>query len=159
MSALNIKTYPTEVLRLSCAPVERLSSRERDLLSEMFLIMRRAQGIGLAAPQVGVSQRLIVADIGQGPLKLANPKIISIEGRDVMEEGCLSVPNATVKVARPYQVVVQGINEQGKVIKLKAKGLLARVLLHEIDHLNGRLIIDYMNLFSKIKYNIWLKKS
>jgi peptide deformylase len=105
-------------------------------------------GIGLAATQVGVLKRLIIVDIGEvddeeyEPLVLFNPEILSSEGEIVAEEGCLSIPDVTADVKRPERIVVEGINAQRQPIRIEANGLLARVLLHEIDHLNGVLFID-----------------
>ena len=158
MKILEIKKYPDKILREVCLPVKQIGERERRLFEEMFLTMRRASGIGLAAPQVGVNQRLIVADIGEGPLRLANPELIETKGTDIMEEGCLSVPGALVKVKRPYEVIVKGLNERGDSVEIKAKGLLARVLMHEIDHLDSKLIIDYMNFLQRLKYNLGNKR-
>jgi peptide deformylase len=105
-------------------------------------------GIGLAATQVGVLKRLIIVDIGEDddetyePLVLFNPEILSSEGEVVADEGCLSIPNVTAEVKRPEKIVVEGINVQSESIRIEADGLLARVLLHEVDHLNGVLFID-----------------
>ena len=86
--------------------------------------------------------------------KLANPRILKVNGSGRMEEGCLSVPGALVKVKRPSEAVVCGLNEDGEMVEIKANGLLARVILHEIDHLNGKLIIDYMNFLERLKYKV-----
>ena len=120
----------------------------------MVYTMQYFGGIGLAAPQVGIPSRLIIAGVGNRIVKLANPQIIETKGRDKMAEGCLSIPNIRVEVKRPYEVVIEGINEKGKLTQIKAKGLLARVLQHEIDHLNGKLIIDYMGIFGKLKLKL-----
>jgi len=154
MDPLIIKTYPENVLRTKSKDIIEVTEREKTLFEKMLYTMRQVSGIGLAAPQVGINQRIIVIDIGQGPIKLANPEIIKAKGADVMEEGCLSVPGALVDVRRPSEVIVKALNEQGKIIEIKADGLLARVLLHEIDHLNGKLIIDYMNFLKKLKFKL-----
>ena len=124
--------------------------------------MRHFAGIGLAAPQIGISKKLIVADIGDGPVMLANPKILKTKGAGKMEEGCLSIPGINVIIKRAEEVIVNGLNEKGKVIELKAQGLLARVLQHEIDHLNGRLIIDliidYLSLLEKFRLRLQMKR-
>ena len=112
--------------------------------------MRHFAGIGLAAPQIGISKSLIVVDIGEGPIKLANPVVLNAKGSDKMEEGCLSIPGVGVVIGRPNKIVVSGLNEKGEVVEVEAQGLLARVLQHEIDHLKGRLIIDYMGLLEKL---------
>ncbi|MFH1046201.1 MAG: peptide deformylase [Candidatus Omnitrophota bacterium] len=159
MAILPIKQYPDFVLRQECAAVEEILGAELALFEDMLATMHGAQGIGLAAPQVGVNRKIIVVDIGEGPLKLANPKIIkSNKTKEVMGEGCLSVPNTVVDVARPSEIIIVGLDEKGKTVELKAKGLLARVIMHEIDHINGRLIVDYMNFFKKIDYKLKSRK-
>ena len=154
MQKLQIFHYPENILRGKCQSVFEITPAEKELFERMLYTMKHASGIGLAAPQVGIKKNIIVADIGEGVIKLANPQIIKVKGTDKLEEGCLSVPKATVKVVRPYEIVLKGINEQGQEIELEAKGLLARVLLHEIDHLNGKLIVDYMNFLEKIRYKL-----
>jgi len=156
---LEIKKYSDKVLRKKSHRVKKITERELRLFEDMLSTMRNASGVGLAAPQIGINENLCVIDIGDGPIKLANPEIIKVKGKDTMEEGCLSVPDTLVKIIRPYEVVVKAMNEQGKEIEIKAQGLLARVLLHEIDHLNGKLIIDHMNFFKKIGFKICSKKS
>lgn len=145
MKPLAIKEYPDKVLRKQCSSVEEVTEKEKQLLNKMIFTMHFFRGIGLAASQIGIAQRLIIADIGEGILQLANPKIITIKGMDSMQESCLSIPQASVNIERPYQIVVIGLNEKGEKIEHKTEGLLARVLQHEIDHLNGKLIIDYMS--------------
>ncbi|MBL7198413.1 MAG: peptide deformylase [Candidatus Omnitrophica bacterium] len=154
MELLEIKKYPNKILRKRCQPIEKIAKRELELFEKMLFTMRHFSGIGLAAPQIGILQRLIVADIGEGVIKLANPEIIKAEGIDNMEEGCLSVPDATVDIERPYEVIVKGLNEKGETAEARAKGLLARVLQYEIDHLIGKLIIDYMRFSQKIKFKL-----
>ncbi len=155
---LEIKKYPDKVLQKKCQAVEEIAEKELELFNNMLCTMRSFSGIGLAAPQIGVNQKLIVAHVGEEPLRLANPELIQIKGKDKMEEGCLSVPGTLVNIERPYEVIVKGLNEKGKVVEVKAKGLLARVLLHEIDHLKGKLIIDYMSFLQKLKFKIGSKK-
>lgn len=154
MKILDVKKYPEKILREKCQAVEKITEREIELFENMLFTMRHLSGIGLAGPQVDINQRLIVADIGEGPIKLADPQVIGIKGKDKMEEGCLSVPGALVKIERPQQLTITGLNEEGKNVEIKAKGLLARVLLHEIDHLNGKLILDYMNFLQRIKFKL-----
>lgn len=149
---LKIKRYPDKILRKESQIVEKVTAKERALFQNMLCTMRHFSGIGLAAPQIGLNQRLLVVDIGEQPIRLANPEVVKTSGKDKMEEGCLSVPEAVVNIKRAAEIVVKGLNEEGKAVELKAKGLLARALLHEIDHLNGRLIVDYMNFFRQIKF-------
>jgi peptide deformylase len=145
MTVFRIREYPDPVLRTKCLPVERITGKERDLFDQMLFIMRRFKGIGLAAPQVGISRSLIVADLGDNPICLANPVLLKIQGSETAEEGCLSIPGATVAVDRPVEVIVGGLNAKGKSVVIEARGLLARVFQHELDHLEGRLIIDYLD--------------
>ncbi|HDN86550.1 MAG: peptide deformylase [Candidatus Omnitrophota bacterium] len=151
---LDIKKYPDKILRSKCQVVEEITENEIRIFEMMVYTMQYFGGIGLAAPQVGIPSRLIIAGVGNRIVKLANPQIIETKGRDKMAEGCLSIPNIRVEVKRPYEVVIEGINEKGKLTQIKAKGLLARVLQHEIDHLNGKLIIDYMGIFGKLKLKL-----
>ena len=150
MKILEIKKYPDSILRQKCEPVEAVTSKEKRLFESMLLALRNFYGIGLAAPQIGESRRLIVADVEGKIIKLANPEIIKADGKDKMVEGCLSIPDVSVEVERPSSVIVKGLNEKGETVEIKANGLLARVLQHEIDHLNGKLIIDYLSLLQKM---------
>ena len=145
MKPLVIKTHPDKILREKCTQVEKITNKEKKLFDKMVSTMKYFYGIGLAAPQIGISKRLIVACVEERTIKLANPEIIDISGSDNVVEGCLSIPDITVDIKRPFEVVVKGLNEKGENMEIKVKGLLARVLQHEIDHLKGRLIIDYMN--------------
>lgn len=154
MEPLKIREYPDGILREKCASIERITDSEIKLFEEMLFTMRHYAGIGLAAPQIGVGKDLIVADIGKGAIKLANPEILKTGGLDKFEEGCLSIPGVAVNIERPYEIIVSGLDENNQVIEIKAKGLLARVLQHEIDHLKGRLIIDYLNLLEKFKLRL-----
>ena len=146
-----IKKYPDSVLRKKCVAIEEVGTREQELLAGMVLTMRAFAGIGLAAPQIGISRRLIVADIGDGVIKLANPEIVMVKGRDKRAEGCLSVPALEADIERSYEIIVKGLNEEGREREIKARGLLAKVLQHEIDHINGKLIIDYLSLLGKLR--------
>lgn len=150
MEPLEIKKYPDSVLRKKALEIKEITGKEVRLFEEMLFTMRHFAGIGLAAPQIGISKNLIVVDIGEGPIKLANPAVLSAQGSDKMEEGCLSMPGVVVVIDRPDKIVVSGLNEKGRIVELEAQGLLARVLQHEIDHLRGKLIIDYMSLLDKL---------
>jgi peptide deformylase len=149
MEPLIIKKYPDSILREKSLEVKEISGKEVKLFEEMIFTMRHFAGIGLAAPQIGISKSLIVADIGEGPVKLANPVVLNAQGSDELEEGCLSIPGVGVVIDRPNKIIVSGLNEKGKIVEVEAQGLLARVLQHEIDHLRGKLIIDYMSLLEK----------
>ena len=152
MSPLPIRKYPDSILRQKCVSVDEITRKETNLFEKMLFTMRYFCGIGLAAPQIGFSKKMIIAEVDNRIIKLANPQIVGMRGTDSMAEGCLSVPDVTVDIQRPDEVIVQGLDEKGKTIEIRTEGLLARVVQHEIDHLNGRLIIDYMNMVEKLKY-------
>jgi peptide deformylase len=111
----------------------------------MTALMKKCNGIGLAAPQVGMLQRIIIADVGEKPLCIVNPEIISRSGSDKMIEGCLSLPNIEVDITRNTTLEVKGKDVHGSYMDMEVSGLTARVIQHEIDHLNGILITDYDN--------------
>ena len=158
MEPLKVNVYPDKVLRKKCILVDRVSEAEAALFERMFYAMHHYSGIGLAAPQIGISRSLIVADIGEGAIALANPVIVQTKGSGSMQEGCLSVPGIGVVVDRPEEIIVRGINNKGKTVEIEARGLLARVLQHEIDHLQGKLIIDYLNPLEKLKLKLRLRR-
>ncbi len=127
-------------------------------MGEMAELMRVSGGIGLAAPQVGINKQLLLVDVGSGPVILINPRIIKRRGSCVMEEGCLSLPGVYVRIKRAKQIIVSGTNELNEKVSLSARDLLARALQHEIDHLRGRLIIDYASLVKRIVLRKRLKE-
>lgn len=146
---LQLRYYGDPVLRKRAEPVAEITEAERQLAEQMLMTLyATGNGIGLAATQVGVLKRLIIVDIGEEddeeyePLVLFNPELLSSDGEIVAEEGCLSIPDVTADVKRPESIVVEGVNLQCEAIRIEADGLLARVLQHEIDHLNGVLFID-----------------
>ena len=146
---LQLCYYGDPVLRKRAAPVAEIAEAERQLAEQMLMTLAdTGNGIGLAATQVGVLKRLIIVDIGEDddaeyePLVLFNPEILSSDGEAVIEEGCLSIPDVTADVKRPERIVVEGIDVQSQTVHIETDGLLARVLQHEIDHLNGVLFID-----------------
>lgn len=151
---LKIVKYPDKILREPSQVVSRITEKEIKLFQDMLLTMRHFSGIGLAAPQVGINQRLIVVEVDGQILKLANPEVIKAQGKEQMEEGCLSAPGILVNIERPYEIIVRALNEENKIVEISAKGLLARAILHEIDHLNGKTIIDYMTLLKKLRFNL-----
>lgn len=135
--------YPDQVLRTVCEPVDTFDSTLHDVADEMLALMQYHEGIGLAAPQVGLRQRLIVASIADRQLVLANPAVIDAsEPRDFVE-GCLSLPGIQANVRRPERIRVIGFDMHGQRRSFGATGLWARVIQHELDHLNGVLILDY----------------
>jgi len=141
MAVLEIVTYPDPVLLSEAQAVPRVTRRVRRLAHDMLETMYAASGVGLAAPQVGVRQRVIVLDVGEGPITLVNPEITAADGEQVGLEGCLSLPDLVGEVRRAEWVVVSGLNRRGKPITVEGEGLLARALQHEIDHLDGILFI------------------
>ncbi len=143
-SHLVLRICPDAVLRRVCPPVERFDRTLRDLAWDMRRLMLAHQGIGLAAPQAGVELRLFVCEIDERRLAIVNPKITA-RGRamDATVEGCLSLPGVNVSVGRQTAVTVSGRDLRGKGVSFTAEGLWARVIQHELDHLNGRLISDY----------------
>jgi peptide deformylase len=141
MAELEIVTFPNPILLSRALTVDWINSRIRRLADDMLETMYAASGIGLAAPQVGVRKRVIVVDGGEDSLVLVNPKIAAAEGEQVGLEGCLSVPDLVGEVRRAEWVAVKGLNHRGWPVSLEGEGLLARVLLHEIDHLDGILFV------------------
>jgi len=150
MTDLKIRTFPDPSLRRKAKRVERVTPLERKILADMAQTMYLGNGVGLAAIQVGIDKQLIVIDVGSGLIKLINPAILNKEGVSFQEEGCLSVPEFTIKIKRANAVLVAFLDEEGTVKQLKAEGLLARAIQHEMDHLSGILIIDYANPIRKI---------
>jgi peptide deformylase len=140
---LSLRLYPDSVLRTQCEPVDRFDAWLADVFEEMLALMRNHKGIGLAGPQAGLTKRLFVAEIEGQTLRVANPVIHVRGGQDRMVEGCLSLPEMQVEMDRALQVEMRGYDVQGKKRKQTAQGLWARVMQHEVDHLNGVLICDY----------------
>lgn len=142
MAIRKIRKDGDPILRKISKPVIKIDDKIKELLNDMIETMYDADGVGLAAPQVGILKRIIVIDVGDGIIELINPEMIDQKGKQVGIEGCLSVPQTSGKVERPEEVRVKGINRDGEKIVIEGKGLLARALCHEIDHLNGILFID-----------------
>lgn len=142
MALRNIRTNGDEILRKKCRKVEEINDRILTLIKDMHETMYHAEGVGLAAPQVGILKRIAVVDVGEGPINLINPEIIEMEGSYIDEEGCLSIPGAQHNVERPYKVKVKALNEKGEEFIIEGEELLARAICHEIDHLDGILFID-----------------
>ncbi|MFH0819696.1 MAG: peptide deformylase [bacterium] len=149
---LNILKYPSKILLKPNQKVEVIDEKIKKLISDMAETMYAAEGRGLAAPQVGVNLQIIVVDSGDKSQAFVNPEIIKISKKsEIMEEGCLSLPGIEVKVKRSWQIEVKTLNIEGKEIKFKAEDLLARIIQHEIDHLNGKLILDRANFLIRRK--------
>ncbi len=146
MNELELKIYPESCLRIKANPVEHFKSSLSETLCVMADIMYLNNGIGLAATQVGIGASFLVVDAGGGPMFLTNPEIIEqSKEKSRMEEGCLSLPGVAVDVSRPKQITVRAQDEKGEAFTRRFNGLIARVIQHEIDHLRGKLIIDYLN--------------
>lgn len=143
MALRQIKHYQKDdVLRKKSKIVEKIDERTKILIDDMIETMYHADGVGLAAPQVGVLKRVIVVDVGEGIHVLINPELIRQAGEATDYEGCLSVPGINGQVTRPAEITVEGLNREGKKIRIKASGLLARAICHEMDHLDGVLFVD-----------------
>lgn len=159
MADLKIRKFPDNILRKKAVRVLKVTAAERSMLSDMADMMYLNQGVGLAATQVGINKQLVVIDIGEGLIKMINPSIVKKEGSETKEEGCLSCPGLLVKIKRSKKAAVCFLNEDGLTVELKAAGLLARAVQHELDHLSGVLIIDYLNPVKKIIAKKKLKNS
>ncbi len=144
MALRNSVQEPNETLRKKCRKVEKITERILQLLDDMKETLAKADGVGLAAPQVGVLRRVVIIDVGEGPIELINPEILEAAGEQTGEEGCLSVAGRWGVVTRPNYVKVKAMDRQGKERIYEGEGLLARAFCHEIDHLDGRLFIDIM---------------
>ena len=160
MSIRPVLKYGESLLLEKSLPVEKIDEELRRLIDDMVETMYAGEGIGLAAPQVEVLKRIIVVDISSGEqpaelVVLINPDIVAEEGSVVSEEGCLSFPNITVEIERPQWLKVRGLTPEGKEVEIEAEDLLARALYHEIDHLNGILII---NRASPLKRDLTIRK-
>ncbi len=142
MAVYQIVEIGSPVLREKAKEVNQVSPTIEKLLDNMSDTMYAAEGLGIAAPQIGVSKRVIVIDVGGGLLELINPVILERYGEEVDAEGCLSIPGTTGDVSRATKVRVQGLNRQGELMDIQAKDLMARALQHEIDHLEGVLFVD-----------------
>lgn len=147
MAIRNIRQEGDEILKKKSREVELIDEKIKELIEDMVETMHKYNGVGLAAVQVGILKRVIVIDTYEEDtpiVKLINPKIVKQKGSREVEEGCLSFPNKFAKVIRPTEVVVEGLNENGEKVKIKAVELLAQALCHEIDHLNGITFVDIM---------------
>ena len=142
MATRKIREIGDEVLTKPCKEVTKITLRTKVLINDMLDTMYEALGVGLAAPQVGVLKRIVVIDVGEGPIVLINPEIIETSGEQSGEEGCLSVPGKSGLVTRPDYVKVRALNEDMEEIELEGEGLLARAFCHEIDHRDGKMYVD-----------------
>lgn len=142
MAIRNIVKYGDEVLTKKCRTVEVIDERIKTLVKDMLDTLYDAEGVGLAAPQVGVLKRVVVIDVGDGPIVLINPEILKKEGTQTGPEGCLSYPGKYGEVTRPNRVVVRAMDLNGKIRELTGEELLARAFCHELDHLDGHMFIE-----------------
>jgi len=156
-SKLKLRYYGDPCLRKRSAAVKEVGVGERMLVRAMVDAMHEFKGVGLAAPQVGVNQQIFVADIGAGPIAVINPKIIRRYGAAYLEEGCLSIPEVIVNVKRPERIIVRYRDEDNEICEREYSDLMARVFLHETDHLHGKLIVDHASLVEKVKLRKQLK--
>ena len=145
MGMRKIVTLGDEALRKTCKPMQKFDLRLWLLLRDMADTMYKANGVGLAAPQVGILRRVVVVDVGDGLIELVNPEIIATEGEQEGPEGCLSLPGRQGYVRRPNKVTVRALDRNGKPFEITGEGLLARAFCHELDHLDGILYIDKMD--------------
>lgn len=144
MAIRNIRKNGDEVLRKKSRAVEKVDEKIKELVKDMLETMYKNNGVGLAAPQVGILKRVVVIDLydNNGPIVLINPEIIKEKGEQEVEEGCLSFPNQFAKVVRPDEVTAEYTDRNGKRVKVKAKDLLAQAICHEYDHLEGEVFVD-----------------
>lgn len=142
MAIREIRTQGDEVLTKVCKEVKALTPRTLVLIEDMLETMYEAMGVGLAAPQVGILKRIVVIDVGEGPIVLINPEILETSGEQTGDEGCLSVPGLAGRVTRPNYVKVRALDENMEEVIYEGEGLLARAFCHEIDHLDGHLYVE-----------------
>jgi peptide deformylase len=159
VSLLDIHVLGSPILRQETTPVAKVTDDVRRLIDDMIETMYVAKGVGLAAPQVGRSERLAVIDVDDDPFAIVNPEIVLSEGRAKGEEGCLSIPEVFGDVERAARVVVRALDRDGKEFEVDGTELLARCLQHEIDHLHGKLFIDYLSVLKRrAALNKWEKE-
>lgn len=161
MAQLNILHFPDPRLRLKAKPIEKVTDEIRQLANDMLETMYDAPGIGLAATQVNEQKRLIVIDVSEdktSPLFLINPELVETEGERDFEEGCLSVPEAYELVTRADKIRVRALNLQGEIFEMDADGILATCIQHEIDHLEGKLFVDYLSNLKRQRIKKRLEK-
>ena len=142
MALRKIREIGDPILNRTCKEVKEITDRTKDLIDDMFETMYEAQGVGLAAPQVGILKRIVVIDCGDDPLLLINPEVLETSGEQTGQEGCLSVPGKAGIVTRPNYAKVKAYNEDMEEFIVEGEELLARALLHEIDHLDGHLYVE-----------------
>lgn len=142
MALREIRIQGDPVLEKVCKPVKEMTPRLKELVDDMLETMYNANGVGLAAPQVGVLRRIVVIDVGEGPYVLVNPEIVESDGEQTGQEGCLSVPDMYGIVTRPMHVKAKALDKDMKPYEIEAEGLFARAICHELDHLDGRMYTE-----------------
>ena len=142
MAIRNIRVIGDDILRKKCKEVKEITEKNKELIQDMLDTMYEAMGVGLAAPQVGILKRIVVIDIGEGPIVLINPEILETSGEQTGDEGCLSVPGMAGQVTRPNYVKVKAMDEDMNEVIYEGTELLARAFCHEIDHLDGKMYTD-----------------
>ncbi len=150
MAIRNVRKLGDEILRKKSRPVEEIDSKILTLLDDMADTMYHTNGVGLAAPQVGILKRIAVIDVGDGIIEMINPEIIETSGEDTDKEGCLSVPGKYGLVSRPYKVTVRATDRDGNLYEMTGEGLLARAFCHEIEHLDGYLFVDKVTEYVEV---------
>jgi peptide deformylase len=158
LAVLPISEYPDPVLRESAKPVEEFDEKLKAFIEDMWETMKAYDGVGLAAPQVGVSRQVAVIEWNDKRYVLINPRIIESDGKDIREEGCLSAPGFYEEVARPSRIVVEALDEEGNPRRIEEEGFMARALAHEIDHLQGHLFFDHLSPLKRQMIERKLKK-
>lgn len=161
MALMNVLKFPDERLRTVAKPVEKVDARVQQLVDDMFETMREENGVGLAATQIDVHERVVVMDVSEDqnePLVLINPEITHKEGLVVSEEGCLSVPGNYAKVERAAKIKVKALNREGEEYEFEAEDLLAKCVQHELDHLMGKLFVDYLSPLKRQRIKKKLEK-
>lgn len=156
MPVKRIRKYGADVLRKKSLPVEDISEKTFKLIQNLEETLKKVKGVGLAAPQIGILQRVFIANDPDTKklIKIINPEIVEIEGYEIDMEGCLSFPGICFSIKRPSKIILMGWTPRGKKIIISAKGLLARCFAHENDHLNGILIVDYASDEEKKHYSL-----
>ena len=149
MAVRDLHLLGSPVLRQQSAEVPEVNADVRQFIDDLFETMEAAKGVGLAANQVGIATRVAVVGVEGGRLVMVNPVIVSAEGRDRAEEGCLSIPEAYGEVTRPERIVLEAVDRDGRPYRLEASGLLARAIQHEVDHLDGILFVDHLGALKR----------
>lgn len=148
---LKIHTWPDRILKKKCKKVERIDASIYDYLGQMYSLMKESQGVGLAANQAGLDIALVVVEIGDTSLKLVNPRIVKKQGKITFEEGCLSFPGLSLQVKRSKKIWISSLDENGDPLDIEAKEILAVILQHEIDHINGIVFTDRLPLWQRLR--------